>query len=268
VVRRDAARRSVDRRGGRAGDRHGRRDVSDEAVRRRTTARRRAERLKARIVESLDARAPAEAADVPRLARLLDVTCTDAATRAELGIDDFIAGAKARGDAFLREDVAARVFRAFDEAIDSQVRAGTTLAAARRWADADLWPALWDRVAAETELPGEEVRRLWDARDAAPPRDASYGTGSFAASPAGEATSPPVDVAESPVGAEAWWRDCWPSGRLAWLAAHVAETSGVFVVTKAQDSPCRICAGARVYADKRICGTCNGRGTARRVFYR
>jgi len=167
---------------------------------------------------------------------------------------------------------AVRGGRAFNPAIAPESPTAPqpgTLAAAKRWCQAELTPQLWKTAAAELGVASDEFDKCWKTRDPSTTRRIAYGGGSFLV-----ARRPPANSGKRggptvrPFTEEEWWTGASPDDRIAWLTANFVEVSGSFVVVEAAQKPCAGCGGDGRLRDGSLCAQCNGCGLVREIVYR
>ena len=176
-----------------------------------------------------------------------------------------------------------------------------TLAAARQWANRDLFVALTDRVCADLGLTKDELETYWKSRKVPSIKKASYNTGSFivvkraakpnqpGGAPAERKSRPQGDKpgnkspagprnnqVEKPKTDEEWWEARGPSDRKGWLTAYFVESSGLFDILRADPANCTACGGlgsitstsSNGESESQFCVQCNGCGVMKSVSYR
>jgi hypothetical protein len=140
-----------------------------------------------------------------------------------------------------------------------------TFDAARKWLHRDAYRELWSSVMKELEFKPEQSEAFWKGRTSRESWTATYGGGSFIVlQKAPDERS--VEEAERLEGAD-WWDAATGEERAAWLVAHFVETSGMFTVIAASQTPCAACDG-RGRRGGATCRPCNGCGKFRSVSYR
>jgi hypothetical protein len=136
------------------------------------------------------------------------------------------------------------------------------LAAARSWASRELDALMWEKVRSDLALHGDELEKYWKDRRIAQPRVAGYGKGSFIVVKKRTGADAPQASAD-----EDWWNSAGFAERAGFLTAYFVETSGRFVILRADEADCPAC-GGRGEVTRAVCAQCNGCGVVRSVTYR
>ena len=199
----------------------------------------------------------------------------DDAIRKAIGLDELEAQVVAGRDAYFCERMSATPHETMDALIAERAAREPTIAAARTWANRELDAALWEQVSSDLDLKKEELERYWKDRRKVDPRTVSYGAGSFiAVKPRERAGSPAGQAADVPRAwtDEDWWSAADTVARTAFLTAYFVETSGRFVILRADETACDACRGRGFVGEEGaarvVCRSCNGCGAVRSVMYR
>lgn len=255
-------------------------------------ARLSADDLKAKVAEALERKSAGGMNEALRLVTLLGETCGDAAAREAAGFDALRARTVEARDAFFRKAVRPAVVRSMGRLVEAKARekvpppapAGAkpapaaakpapgpvqgTFAAARSWAIGGLGKEIRARVRADLGISDDEFDRFWKERSEKTVLTASYGGGSFLVFKA---------LGLGAKSEEEWWDACPAARRAEWLTAWFVETSGLFEVTRTDESEkCGACGGHGVVVENRRdgstvsspCSVCNGAGKTRKIEYR